>query len=177
MKMTPPSSSSPLEDTRVSPPDAPLSSSSRISVADMYPILVTHGNTAQPPVVFQDAVHKRAPFSALPNTRAGAIDDATTKPDSNESCHKARPTKSRSLLTASLAVARHRASRSSSFVEVGYILRRSQRMISTHLRFFPCSLCRPAPNMVIWYRISDMYAYYAYGILMHFSGCVARPDT
>lgn len=108
MKMTPPSSSSPLEDTRVSPPDAPLSSSSRISVADMYPILVTHGNTAQPPVVFQDAVHKRAPFSALPNTRAGAIDDATTKPDSNESWHKARPTKRRSLLTASLAVARHR---------------------------------------------------------------------
>lgn len=127
MKMTPPSSSSPLEDTRVSPPDAPLSSSSRISVADMYPILVTHGNTAQPPVVFQDAVHKRAPFSALPNTRAGAIDDATTKPDSNESCHKARPTKSRSLLTASLAVARHRASRSSSFVEVGY-----SSEISTH---------------------------------------------
>ena len=55
------------------------------------------------------------------------------------------------------------------------ILLRSQRMISTHLRFSPCSLCRPAPNMVIWYRISDMYAYYAYGILTHLVAvCTSR---
>ena len=153
MKMTPPSSSSPLEDTRVSPPDAPLSSSSRISVADMYPILVTHGNTAQPPVVFQDAVHKRAPFSALPNTRAGAIDDATTKPDSNESCHKARPTKSRSLLTASLAVARHRGGTQLFFRRSWIFFGDLNAIGRTNSVISPCSLCRPAPNMVIWYRI------------------------
>ena len=96
MKITPPSSSSPLEDTRMSSPDAPLSSSSRISVADLYPAIFTPGNTLnRRPGGFRSLMpyNKRAPFSALPNTRAGAIDDETANPDSKESSQRLDPQK------------------------------------------------------------------------------------
>ena len=96
MKITPPSSSSPLEDMRMYSPDAPLSSSSRISVADLYPAIFTPGNTLnRRPGGFRSLMpyNKRAPFSALPNTRAGAIDDETANLDSKESSQRFDPQK------------------------------------------------------------------------------------